>query len=153
MDDEPGRLVDDRERVVDVDDPQLGAAAHFCSAGEAERQQEHAEGDRDVGEVERRPGEDVDVVGHRVGPDPVGEVAERAAGEEADRDPHPGSGRVAGEEPADEDQAAEREGDQEAAAVAGEAEGDAAVVGEGEADRPEDVDVLARDRGAPRPPP
>ena len=38
--------------------------------------------------------------------DPVGEVAERAAGEQADRDPHPGPGRVAGEQV--EDQAERR---------------------------------------------
>ena len=46
--------------------------------------------DRDVGEVEGRPERQVDEVGDGVDPHPVGEVAERAAGEQADGEPEPG---------------------------------------------------------------
>ena len=45
-----------------------------------ERDHHHARGDRDVGDVERRPERRVDEVGDRAVADPVGEVAERAAG-------------------------------------------------------------------------
>ena len=55
----------------------------------------------DVGEVERRPVRQVDEVGDRVGADPIGEVADRPAGEQPGGDPHPGPGRVAGEEVGD----------------------------------------------------
>src|SRR5262249_3938156 len=61
-------------------------------------QQDDAEGDRRVGQVEGRPGGQVDEVGDRAGAHAVEQVAEGAAGEQPGRHPHPGPRRVAGEE-------------------------------------------------------
>ena len=52
-----------------------------------EHQPQRPQGDRHVGEVEGRPQREVDEIGHGVGAHPVGEVAERAAGQQADGEP------------------------------------------------------------------
>ena len=66
VDDEAGRLVDHRQLLVEVDDPQLrlshrSPARRLLRLGVAQvdaDEQEDAGGDRDVGEVEGRPGAD-----------------------------------------------------------------------------------------------
>src|SRR6185369_14570231 len=73
----------------------------------------------------------------------VGEVAERAAGDQSDRDPDPRHGRVAGQQESDEGEREDGEGDQRQDAAPGQPEGDALVVGEGEVQRTEQVDLLA----------
>ena len=73
-------------------------------------QDHHAEHDAGVGHVEGRPGDRVDEVDHRALAGPVGEVAERAAEQQPDRQPQPR--RVAvGDEVAD--QQRQREPDQD----------------------------------------
>ena len=89
VDDEAGRLVDHREVVVEVDDRGAARLIGRLLAQEDQGEDRDADGDRDVGEVEGRPGADVDEVGDGAGAHAVGEVAERAAGEQADGDPHP----------------------------------------------------------------
>ena len=88
---------------------------------------------------------DFDVVGDLAGAHPVDQVAERSAGDEADRDPHPRGAGVAGEEEADEAEREDGEDDQRRVAAAGQAERNALVVGEGEPERAQDVHLLAGD--------
>ena len=65
-------------------DPCAGAHRHRRAPFEHAQQRQHAERDRHVGDVERRPVRQLDEVGHRAVDDPVDQVAERAA------DQHPG---------------------------------------------------------------
>ena len=67
------------------------------SAGRSgdEEQHEHADGDRHVGDVERRPRRQLDEVGHRAVADAVDDVAERAAEQQAGRQPDAAAGRGA----------------------------------------------------------
>ena len=100
VDDQPGRLVDHREPVVDVDEPRRRRLTARVvrlrrrSPARSSAITTHPDGDRDVGEVERRPQRRVDEVGDGAVADPVGEVAERAAGEQPDPEPEPGPGGV-----------------------------------------------------------
>ena len=91
MDDEARRLVDDGQALVDVDEPRRGAHAAGCGSADGaqrgERDHDHAEGDRDVGEVERRPQRRVEEVGDGAVADPVGKVAERPPAQQADAEP------------------------------------------------------------------
>ena len=93
VDDEAGGLVDHRQRVVLVDD--RGSASPSARRGRPQREQRDADDDRDVGEVEGRPGGEVDVVDHRRDPHPVGEVADGAADQQARREPDPRPARAA----------------------------------------------------------
>src|SRR6185436_12128645 len=96
-----------------------------------ECQHDDAGGNGDVGEVEGGPAADLDIVGDRVGADTVGEVPQRAPGEQPGRDPEARSGRVTPEDEADDRQGQAREQYEAGAAAASEAEGDAGVVREG----------------------
>ena len=101
----PGRLVDHREPLVAVDDPRLVAHGSVGLAAAPAPATASAitttpSGDRDVGEVERRPQRRVEEVGDRAVAQPVDEVAERAAGQQPDPEPQPGRVGVEGE-PAD----------------------------------------------------
>ena len=100
-----------------------------------------------VGEVERRPVRQFDEVGDRWPcADAVDQVADRAAGQQPRRHPHPRPDGVAREDVADDGERERRLTTiRRRPAAVGEAEGDAAVVREGEADRAEDVDLLAGD--------
>ena len=60
-------------------------------------QRQHAEGDRHVGEVERRPERQLDEVGHRAVAEAVGDVAERAAHEHSGGQPDQRPGGMARE--------------------------------------------------------
>src|SRR6188472_235663 len=115
--------------------------SRLARVGEGEQQD--AGGDADVGEVEGRPAADLDVVSDGVGAHAIGEVAQRPTGKQARRDPHAGTGRVAGEDVADDGERQSGDQDQPGAAAAGQAKSDATVVREGEFQRPEHLDVLA----------
>ena len=112
VDDEAGGLVDDRQALVDVHEPRLGAhrgdARAGAGASAASAITTTPDGDRDVGDVERGPQRRVEEVGDRAVADPVGEVAERAAGDQADAQPQPRPRRVEGEPAEDQRQGAER---------------------------------------------
>ena len=122
VDDQAGRLVDHRQELVLPDDP--GAEGHRDSgsgpggspalagvrlrgaAGVGIRlgaecvhpdEDDHAERDLDVGEVERGPGAEIDEIGDRTLVDPVDQVADRAAGEQPDRKPEPAAIRCSEE--------------------------------------------------------
>ena len=145
----PAGLSTTARSLVEVDDAQLVAAHLLCLAqvdqGEARRRRAVIATSARLNGGQRA---DVDVVGDRAGAEPVGEVAERAAGEQADRDPHPGPGRVAGEEEADEGERDERRRrSARAPPPLARPKATPLVVGEGEAERAEHVDVLARGRG------
>ena len=71
VDDEAGRLVDHGEVLVEVDDPRPSRAHRPSSRRKIRAKSEDAGGDRHVGEVERRPGADFDVVGDLAGAHPV----------------------------------------------------------------------------------
>ena len=81
----------------------LGAATVDRSASarrplEHVEQRQHAERDRDVGDVERRPARELDEVGHEPSRDAVDQVARRAAEQQPGRQPHSGRSRWRGEE-------------------------------------------------------
>ena len=97
MDDQPWRLVDHREALVDMDEPRLAAHGSAASGARLRRRArtsaiiDDADGDRDVGEVERRPQRRIEEVGDRALADPVDQVAERASDQQADPEPEPGA--------------------------------------------------------------
>src|SRR5215207_586275 len=124
-----------------------GSAIVARGLGIAEVNQDHQHdpgGYRDVGEVEGRPRADVDVVGHLARREPVEQVAEGAAGQQPNRDPHPRLAGVAAEDEGDQRQGSHGDEDEPEAGAAGEAEGDSLVVGEGEAQRPQHIDFLSQ---------
>ena len=72
-----------------------GASAAWALLDHVEQRQ-HAERDRDVGDVERRPQRQVDEVGHGAAAHAVDQVAERAAEQQARRQPEQRAGRCGG---------------------------------------------------------
>ncbi len=97
---------------------------------------------------------DIDVVGDLAGADPVDQVAERAAGEQADRDPHPGPRRVAGEEVADDAQGRQRRpATRTTPPPPASPKATPRLWARVSSERAEHLDLLAGRRAGPRPPP
>ena len=95
-----------------------GPLALAVQAEGDQHQPDGSQRDRHVGEVERGPQRRVDEIGHGIGAHPVGEVAQRAAGEQADGKPQVGPPRVDGEPDQDERQGDDRHREHEPLAVA-----------------------------------
>ncbi len=101
------------------------ALGRSAGANADEHDHGHPERDRDVGDVEGRPKRRVEEVGDRAEANPVDEIADRAADEQADAEPQPGP-RGVDREPAEISASAtagEREHERVAALVE-QAEGD-----------------------------
>ena len=111
-------------------------------------QQDHADGDADVGDVERRPAGRIDEVGDEPLAGAIDQVADRPAGEQADRQPEArplGARQEVHEQPGEGDG---RDHDDPGARAVEHPEGDAAVRDPDEVDPGDEVDRLAgRDLG------
>ena len=117
VDDEPGGLVDHREALVDPDQPRLGAHGGALAGGRRQARRARSRSRPAVIATSARLN-----AGHSGGSrksvtapvaDPVGEVAERAAAEQADPQPQPGRRGVEREPGQDQRQRDRGEGEHE----------------------------------------
>ena len=113
-------------------------------AQDEEQQQRDAERDLDVGDVEGGPVRRIDEVRHRAVGDPVDQVAERAAREQADRQPAPVSPAADREVAEEQREGASDEHEHGDAGAVEEAKGDPLVADPDQADSRDQIDPLAR---------